>query len=444
MRPFQALGRVQRGQRHRVAVVATLGQADDDADGLRHLQHALALAFEGAAVLRDLAAAAPRHPVDEVEHVAPARGGQLLAVAAVVQVLLVADVLEPAQQQGLGVLGAGGVARAVLQVVDVAAELMQRAQRLGAQHAGQRGREQRLEQADLPLAGKVAQAGQRLRADAALRADHRAQEGRVVVLVHQQAQPGAQVLDLGAVEEALSARHLVGDLRGAQLLLEHARLVVGAVEDGEVAELDLAALAAQRLDARHRAFGLVLLAVAFEHAHRLAVAQRAPQLLLEQLRVAGDHVVGRAQDVAGGAVVLLQRDQLQPGKVLRQPPQVVDGGAAPAVDALVVVAHRGEQAVAAFVRVFDQRLQQLVLHRVGVLDFVDQHVVELLLPLGCAPRRRAAAASAAGRSGRRSPPPERPTAAARRPASRARPRARRRWRPRRRRRPHRAPGSSTG
>jgi hypothetical protein len=53
----------------------------------------------------DLAAAAPRDPVDEVEHVGPARGGQLLAVLAVVQVLLVADVLQPAQQQRLGVLG---------------------------------------------------------------------------------------------------------------------------------------------------------------------------------------------------------------------------------------------------------------------------------------------------------------------------------------------------
>jgi hypothetical protein len=44
VRPFQALGGVQRGQRDHVLLVAALGQADDDADGLRHLQHALAFA----------------------------------------------------------------------------------------------------------------------------------------------------------------------------------------------------------------------------------------------------------------------------------------------------------------------------------------------------------------------------------------------------------------
>jgi hypothetical protein len=45
VRPLQALGGVQRGQRHHVLLVAALGQADDDADGLRHLQHALASRF---------------------------------------------------------------------------------------------------------------------------------------------------------------------------------------------------------------------------------------------------------------------------------------------------------------------------------------------------------------------------------------------------------------
>jgi hypothetical protein len=35
----------------------------------------------------------------------------------------------------------------------------------------------------------------------------------------------------------------------------------------------------QALDARHGALGLVLLVVALHHAHRLALAQLAPQLL---------------------------------------------------------------------------------------------------------------------------------------------------------------------
>ena len=46
-------------------------------------------------------------PVDEVEHVAPARGGELFAVLAVVQVLLVADVLQPVEQQRPRIVAAG-------------------------------------------------------------------------------------------------------------------------------------------------------------------------------------------------------------------------------------------------------------------------------------------------------------------------------------------------
>jgi hypothetical protein len=59
VRPLQALGGVQRRQRDHVLLVAALGQADDHADGLRHLQHALASrSRSAAAVLGDLAAAA--------------------------------------------------------------------------------------------------------------------------------------------------------------------------------------------------------------------------------------------------------------------------------------------------------------------------------------------------------------------------------------------------
>ena len=214
--------------------------------------------------------------------------------------------------------------------------------------------------------------------DAALGRGDGAQKGRIVVLVHQQPQPGAEVANLRAIKEALPARHAVRDLRLAQGLLEHLGLVVGAVEDRKVLPLDAhTTRGVQRLHARHRAFGLVLFAVALDHAYRLAVAELAPELFLEDLRVGRDHVVGGLQDVAGRAVVLFERDDLELRIVLRQALQVVDGGAAPAVDALVVVTDRGEHRPRA-----DQQPQQLVLLGVGVLVFVDQHVAQLLLPAG--------------------------------------------------------------
>ena len=398
MWPLQPFGGMQRRQRDHVLIVAALGQADDHRDRLRDLEHAFLLALhaqptvvlaDGAcAVVVILAAAAPCDPVDEIEHVAPARGGELFAVFTVVQVTLVVDVFEPAGEQDFRVSGAGGLPCAVLEVAHVAAELVQRAERAATEHRAEALGEKCFVQARFPPARKLTEARERLVADAALGCRHRTQKRRIVIVVDDQAQPGAQVPDLGAVEEALATRNLVGNVRLAQRLLEHARLVVRAVEHREVAKLDRARTGRrrcrgarrraclQRLEARDNSLGLVLLVVALDHAHRLAIAERAPQFFLEQLRVVADHHVGCAQDVAGRAVVLLQRDDLERRVLLRQALQVVDGRAAPAVDALVVVADRGEHGT--FAR---QKLQHLVLHGVGVLVLVDQHVAQPVLPL---------------------------------------------------------------
>jgi hypothetical protein len=53
-------------------------------------------------------------------------------------------------------------------------------------------------------------------------------------------------------------------------------------------------------------------------------------------------VLAALQDARGGAVVLLELDDLQVGVIDGQLAQVLDVGAAPGVDGLVVVAHRGE------------------------------------------------------------------------------------------------------
>ena len=250
---------------------------------------------------------------------------------------------------------------------------MQRADGFVAQRRAQAFSEQRLVHAAFPAAGELAQAAQGLMADAAFWCGDRAQKRRVVVLIDQQAQPAAQVLDLALVEEARAPRDLVRDLGTTQRFLESAGLVVGAVEDGEVGVF--ASVLAQRDDARHRPLGLVFLAIRFDQGHWFAVAKIAPQLLLEQLGVDGDHVVGGAQDAAGGAVVLLQRDDLQLRVVERQTLEVFDRRAAPAVDALVVVADRREHRALAH-----QLLEQVVLHGVGVLVLVHQHITQGVLP----------------------------------------------------------------
>ncbi len=62
------------------------------------------------------------------------------------------------------------------------------------------------------------------------------------------------------------------------------------------------------------------------------------QRLAEAALVMGDDVRGGGEDVAGGAVIALEPDHGGAGEVVLEAQNVVDLGAAPAVDRLVVVA----------------------------------------------------------------------------------------------------------
>ena len=208
-----------------------------------------------------------------------------------------------------------------------------------------------------------------LGADAARRQVDHALEGGVVVAVGDEPQIGERVLDLGALEEAQAAVHLVRHARRHERLFEGARLRVRAVEHG-----DLAARAALRhplLDAVQHELGLVALVERGVEADRLARAAARPQVLAEAPRVVGDQGVGGLQDVAGRAVVLLEAHQLGVREVLAEGAQVLDPRTAPAVDRLVVVADRERRALGAH-----EELRPGVLYRVGVLELIHQHMLE--------------------------------------------------------------------
>ena len=114
-----------------------------------------------------------------------------------------------------------------------------------------------------------------------------------------------------------------------------------------------------------------------------------------------------AQDVAGGAVVSLQLDHARARVVALEVEDVADVGAAPAVDRLVLVADDGDAAGAA-----RQQAHQPVLDAVGVLELVDQHVIEALSrsprPRACRWRTASAPTSAGRRSRSRWRPPAAP------------------------------------
>ena len=158
MWPLQTLGGVQGRQRDHVLVFLALAQGGNQGDGLCHLQQVFG--FGGicanlcAGHVFDLAAAAPGHPVAKLQHIGPAGRGHFFVLFTVVQVRLVTDLLEPFEQESERIRFAQGVACAVLQVVDVAAKLVQTCHRAGIHRAGQAARKQGLEQAQFVLRGK--------------------------------------------------------------------------------------------------------------------------------------------------------------------------------------------------------------------------------------------------------------------------------------------------
>ena len=82
----------------------------------------------------------------------------------------------------------------------------------------------------------------------------------------------------------------------------------------------------------------------------------------------GDDVRGGGEDVAGRAVIALQPDHLRARKIVLEAQNVVDLGAAPAVDRLFIVAHAADVLVA-----LGEQPQPEILRHVGVLVLVDQH-----------------------------------------------------------------------
>ena len=91
----------------------------------------------------------------------------------------------------------------------------------------------------------------------------------------------------------------------------------------------------------------------------------------------GDEPGGDGEDVAARAVIALEPDHLGARKILLEAQDVVDVGAAPSVDRLIVVADAAKIAVGP-----REKPQPQILDDVGVLVFVDQDVAEAALEVG--------------------------------------------------------------
>ena len=207
---------------------------------------------------------------------------------------------------------------------------------------------------------------------AALGGIYYAREAQVVRRGEQDGEVGQHVLDLGAVEEAHAAHYAVGDAVALEGELKAVGLGVHAVEHGAVAEVPAAPAPGE--DARGDELRLVVLVLGRVEQELVPVAGVCPKRLALALGVVGDNGVGSPEDVAGGAVVLLQADGAAALEFLFEAEDILDGGAAELVDALVVVAHHADVPPAA-----GEHAREQVLEVVRVLILVYQHIFELTL-----------------------------------------------------------------
>ena len=192
------------------------------------------------------------------------------------------------------------------------------------------------------------------------------------------------MLDFGTLEKAQAAVHAVRNGGVEQLRLDHAALRIAAVEHGDFLALP-AVLFHELLDFLDHPLRLGHVGGRLVDAHGLARALGGAQVLAQALAVVADERVGAVQDVAVGAVVLLQLDLLAHVELAHEVLHVAHARTAKGVDALVVVAHgdhaaRGLQT--AIHHVAGQLLEPLVLQLVRVLELIDHDVAKAPLVVG--------------------------------------------------------------
>ena len=76
--------------------------------------------------------------------------------------------------------------------------------------------------------------------------------------------------------------------------------------------------------------------------HRYTLAIGRPKSLILPALVIADHRVGRIQNVTGGAVVLLQLDDLCAREGTLKVQDIADIGTPELVDGLIIIAHHAE------------------------------------------------------------------------------------------------------
>ena len=162
--------------------------------------------------------------------------------------------------------------------------------------------------------------------------------------------------------------------RARMRLFKGARLRVRAVENGDVNGRVFAVKDADRVG---NVLGLGFRVAPFKKRQIASRGTRRLEIFSEAPAIVRDDARGGVENFLRRAVIFLQANDARAGIILVKAENVADIGAAPAVDGLILVADDAQVA-----RLVYEQPQQIVLHAVGVLVFVDVNVAETRLPGG--------------------------------------------------------------
>ena len=214
----------------------------------------------------------------------------------------------------------------------------QRVARLGLHLLGLDDLAGRRDQRYAALASIVVKKADRRIAQAALRRVDDALEGEIVRRLADAAEISERIANLHAFIKARAANDAVIQPHRDEAILEGAHLEGGAHQDRHVVEI--MALALEILDLfadRPRLFLRIPAGIDLD-LRVFRIGRIGEERLAEPVLVMGDQMGRSAQNMAGRAVVAFEPDHGRARKVLLEAQDIVDLGAAPAIDRLVVVA----------------------------------------------------------------------------------------------------------
>ena len=193
--------------------------------------------------------------------------------------------------------------------------------------------------------------------------------------IKNQTQISENILNLLALIEFQTADHAVGNTALNQRFLENTRLRIRAVKHSHIAQLGVFLLL-QLLHALNNEARLVMLVRRFISGNQRACIIIRPQAFRLASGVIVNHGIRCIKNNLRAAVVLLQLHHLRFRIILFEVQNIADVCTAPAINALVSIAHHAD-----IVMLSCENLRQQILRMVGVLILVDHNIIKFILIL---------------------------------------------------------------